>query len=216
MKAIVYTSHAGHTAEFAALFAKRTGLPVYALAEAKTALPAGTTILYMGWLMGSKVKGYKDAAKRFSIACVCGVGMGDPGLHDDDVRTMTRIPEEIPLFTLQGGLERKKLKFGYRMLMNRIAPSTIKIINKRKEKTHNDLTILAMLMKGKNAVTEEGLIPVLEWYAEKTGALIEMPERKALPQEAPEGEAPAAQAAAEGGEEAAPASETPEDNGADE
>lgn len=188
MKAIVYTSHAGHTAEYARLLAEKTGLPAYTVKGALAALPDKSEIIYMGWIMGSKIKGYHMAARRLSVVCAIGVGMGDPGLYDNDVRDMTKVPADIPLFTLQGGLERKKLKFGYRMLMNRIAPSTIKLINKRKEKTHNDLTILAMLMKGKNAVCIENLIPVLEWYNQTTGASIELPAPKApqTPEAAPE------------------------------
>ena len=48
MKAIVYTSNTGSAAQYAALLAKETALPVYALAEAVKKLPRGTEILYVG------------------------------------------------------------------------------------------------------------------------------------------------------------------------
>ena len=41
MKAIVYTSNAGHTAAYAKLLGDKTGLPVYALEEAVKKIPKG-------------------------------------------------------------------------------------------------------------------------------------------------------------------------------
>ena len=45
MKAIVYTSKCGHTAEYAQILGKRTGLPVYSLRAAETQLENGIPIL---------------------------------------------------------------------------------------------------------------------------------------------------------------------------
>ena len=75
MNAIVYTSNTGFTAQYAKLLGEKLGLPVYALDEAEGELATGTEILYLGWLMAGQVKGYKQAAKRYRIAVVCGVGM---------------------------------------------------------------------------------------------------------------------------------------------
>ena len=44
MKAIVYTSNTGHTAEYAKILGEKTGLPVYALSEAAKQLSNGTEI----------------------------------------------------------------------------------------------------------------------------------------------------------------------------
>ena len=49
MKAIVYTSKNGHTAEYAEILGRQTGLPVYSLKDAEKQLEAGTSILYLGW-----------------------------------------------------------------------------------------------------------------------------------------------------------------------
>ena len=75
MNAIVYTSNTGFTAQYAKLLGEKLCLPVYPLNTAEEELAAGTEILYLGWLMAGKVKGYKQAAKRYRIAVVCGVGM---------------------------------------------------------------------------------------------------------------------------------------------
>ena len=56
MKAIVYTSNTGHTAEYAKILCKKTGLPVYALNEAAKHISNGTEIIYLGWLFANSIK----------------------------------------------------------------------------------------------------------------------------------------------------------------
>ena len=57
-EAVVYTSNTGYTRQYAQLLGERTGLPVYSLEEAQRALPSGSSVLYLGWLMAGTVKGY--------------------------------------------------------------------------------------------------------------------------------------------------------------
>lgn len=102
--AIVYTSNTGYTAEYARLLGKNTGLPVYALSEAEGKLAGGNRIIYLGWLMAGSVQGYRKAAKRYHVQAVCGVGMGATGSQLQDLRKTNAFPEELPVFTLQGGL----------------------------------------------------------------------------------------------------------------
>ena len=45
LKAIVYTSNTGYTAQYAALLAKKTGLHAYTLEEAQGKLPDGAEII---------------------------------------------------------------------------------------------------------------------------------------------------------------------------
>ena len=72
---IVFTSNTGHTEQYARLLGNRIGLPVFSLREAEKSLPAGTPILYLGWIHASHVKGYADAARQFRVCAVCGVGL---------------------------------------------------------------------------------------------------------------------------------------------
>ena len=44
VKAIVYTTNTGHTAEYAALLGKETGLPVFPLSQAAIQLKKNTPI----------------------------------------------------------------------------------------------------------------------------------------------------------------------------
>ena len=117
MNAILYTSNTGSTAQYAKLLADKTGLPVYSAEGAKNKLPARSEILYLGWLMASSIKGYKDAAKRYNIRAVCAVGMGQTGTQVEMVREKNAIPAGIPLFTLQGNLDVEKLHGVYKTMM---------------------------------------------------------------------------------------------------
>lgn len=75
MKAIVYTSKNGHTAEYAEILGRQTGLPVYSLKDAEKQLANGTPIIYLGWLMASRIKGINKAKKKFKVSAVCGIGL---------------------------------------------------------------------------------------------------------------------------------------------
>lgn len=71
IKAIVYTSNTGYTAEYAKILADKTSLPLYTLKESKS-IEKGTPVIYMGWLMAGSVKDYNKAVKRFDIRMVIG------------------------------------------------------------------------------------------------------------------------------------------------
>ena len=56
--AIVYTSITGHTRQYSLLLGEQIGLPVYSLDEANSRLSGGSTVIYLGWIHASHVKGY--------------------------------------------------------------------------------------------------------------------------------------------------------------
>ncbi len=159
VKAIVYTSNTGYTARYAALLAEKTALPVYALDAALKQLPAGTPVLYLGWLMAGSVKGYRKAARRFAVKAVCGVGLGDTGAQDEAVRKAHALSADFPVFTLQGGMDLNKLsgpyKFAIRMLTKAMAA--------QKTRTPGEDRMLALLQAGGDYVSPEHLTGVLVW-----------------------------------------------------
>ncbi|MBE6639043.1 MAG: hypothetical protein E7616_06280 [Ruminococcaceae bacterium] len=162
IKAIVYTSETGNTAKYAKKLGEKTKLKVYSLEQALTALPDGTEIVYLGWLMASMVKGYKTAAKKFRILLVCGVCLGTSGSQLEEVRKMNAIDEKVPLFTLQGGFDMQKLH-GMNKFMMKIMRRILKNqIEKKPEKTPDDEKIVWMLDKGGSVVCEEYLEPVIK------------------------------------------------------
>ena len=106
MKAIVYTSHTGHTQRYAQLLAERTGVPAYSMKEAREKLRPKDEIFYMGWLMAGTVKGVQAAMDRYTIRGAAIVGVSPQG--NGDLWTEARINGGYSdsggrLFYLQGG-----------------------------------------------------------------------------------------------------------------
>ena len=157
---IVYTSETGHTARYARLLAEKTGLPVLDMEQAKKDLIAGAPVIYMGWLFASDVKGYKQAAKRFTVCAVCGVGLCPTGELLAEVRKTANIPDAVPLFTLQGGMDLAALKGINKFMISALT----RFMRKKKNKTEGDAAMLALLETGGDYVDEGNLAAVLDWY----------------------------------------------------
>ena len=79
MEAVVYTSNTGSTEHYAKLLGYELSVSVYSTEEAGNKLPAGTEIIYLGWIMAGKIQGYGLARKKYKICAVCAVGMGQTG-----------------------------------------------------------------------------------------------------------------------------------------
>ncbi|MBE6949315.1 MAG: hypothetical protein E7456_05655 [Ruminococcaceae bacterium] len=163
INAIVYTSNTGYTAQYAKMLGENTGLPVYTLAEAKGKLAGGDGIVYLGWLMAGMVKDYKKAAKRYNITAVCSVGMNPTGTQTQEVRNSNKIPENVPVFTLQGGYDYDRLRGINKFLMSIVSKILIKKISDNPNKTESDKEILDMLINGGSLVREENLAAVTDW-----------------------------------------------------
>ena len=64
MRAIVYTSNTGSTEKYAKMLSHQICVPSYSMEEAKTKVKPGAEIIYMGWIMAGKIKGYPEAARK--------------------------------------------------------------------------------------------------------------------------------------------------------
>ena len=160
MKAIVYTSNTGHTAKYAKMLGEKTGLPVYALSEAAKQLSNGTEIIYLGWLFANNVKGYKKAAKQYKISAICAVGLCDTGTAIAEVRKVNAISEETLLFTMQGGMDKTRLRGINKFMINMLT----KGLSSQKERSENDERMLYLLTHDQNYVSEENITAFMEWY----------------------------------------------------
>lgn len=160
MKAIVYTSNTGHTAEYARLLGEKTGLPVYELREAAKKLDRGAAVIYLGWLFANSVKGYKKAARLFRISAVCAVGLCDTGTAIDGVRKVNAMPDSLPLFTMQGGMDKTKLR-GINKLMIKMLT---KGMESKQNHTENDKRMLYLLKNDENYVSEENTSAFMAWW----------------------------------------------------
>ena len=167
MNAIVYTSETGHTAAYAKLLAEKTGLPALSLAAAKKTLPAGSEVFYLGWLMAGSLKGYKDAAKRFSIRGVAAVGMtaAPNGALWNQARENGGAVDGARVFYLQGGYEGKKLTGIYRLMMRPVEKASIKGLTEKSDRSPEEEDTLALFQTGGSRVRAENRTEILRWLA---------------------------------------------------
>ena len=165
MDAIIYTTNTGSTARYAGLLAQKTGLPVYSLAEAKKTVSTGAEVIYLGWIMAGSIKGYAEAAKRYRVRAVCAVGMGQTGTRTDSVRKKAAIPAGVPVFTLQGNFDVKKLHGVYRPMMELMVKTAGKALVEKSDRTPEEDDMLDMMLHGCERVKAENLRAVLDWYS---------------------------------------------------
>lgn len=166
IKAIVYTSNTGTTKEYARLLSETITLPYYSLDEAEDKIKRQTEIIYLGWLVAGTIKGYKEANKKYNLRAVCGVGIGRTGTQVEEITKKAKIPEEISVFTLQGGFDLNKLSGAYRFAMNAMVKVSGKALAKKKDKTDEEEEMLDMMLHGANKVSMDNLKDILDWYKE--------------------------------------------------
>ena len=160
MKAIVYISSAGHTAQYAKILGEKTKLPVYSLNDSVKNLKKGSEIIYLGWLFANSIKGYKKAAKHYKIAAVCAVGLCDTGTAVTEVRKANAVPYFTPLFIMQGGMDKSKLRGINKLMINMLT----KGLSSQKERSESDERMLYLLTHDKNYVSEANVSAFMEWY----------------------------------------------------
>ena len=165
--AIVYTSNTGFTAQYASLLGGETGLPVYSLEDASKSLPQSSPIVYLGWLTAGKVQGYDKAVTKFNLQALCAVGMAKCGSQMEDVRKSNNLPQGLPLFTLQGGFDLKKLRGVYKFMMLVMSKTVAKKLAAKPDRTPDEEDMLDLFQNGGNRVSLENLRPVLAWYEEE-------------------------------------------------
>ena len=165
--AIVYTSNTGFTAQYASLLGGETGLPVYSLEDASKSLPQSSPIVYLGWLTAGKVQGYDKVVTKFNLQALCAVGMAKSGSQMEDVRKSNNLPQGLPLFTLQGGFDLKKLRGVYKFLMLVMSKTVAKKLAAKPDRTPDEEDMLDLFQNGGNRVSLENLRPVLAWYEEE-------------------------------------------------
>lgn len=164
MEAIIYTTNTGSAEQYAKMLAEQTGLSVFSMEEAKSKVEEGSEIIYLGWIMAAQVKGYKTAAKKYKIRAVCAVGMEKTGTRTEEIRKKTFVPAEVPLFTLQGNFNVKKLHGFYRLMMSMMVKMVTKQLVAKTDRTQRENEMLEIMLQGGENVRKENLAEVLDWY----------------------------------------------------
>ena len=163
MKAIVYQSNSGHTQRYAELFSAKSGLPVFELKDASQNIAKGDDIIFFGWICAGSMPGFSKAAKKYSVRAFCAVGMGRPdGKQIFDLAKKYNFTSDNA-FYLQGGFDFRKLHGIYKFMMSTLSKFMGPSLEKKEDKTDEEIEILTMLKDGRDFVREENLAPVLSW-----------------------------------------------------
>ena len=162
IKAVIYTSNTGYSEQYAKILGEKLNLPVYSLKEAD--VDSGSSVVYIGWLMAGFVKDYNKASKRYDVQAVIGVGMGESATQLDTVRKNNKVPENVPVFVLQGGFDMNRLRGMNKLMMKLMVKKLKKDYADKKDLSDGEKAIVDMLYNGGNYVDEKHLGSVLEWY----------------------------------------------------
>ena len=157
MKAIVYTSHAGSTKQYAEMLSAKTGIPAYELSSAEALENA--EVIYFGWVMGGDLQGLSKAREAFgTLKVVVAVGMMVSEKTKAEVGEKNRITE--PFFYLPGEFNIKKLKGMYKMMMSMM----LRMMKGKVKESDDpaDKRALELFENGFNGVKEENLAPIIE------------------------------------------------------
>lgn len=161
VKAIVYSSHAGHTEAYAQMLSAELGVPVFPLGSCTA--PKGSEIVYLGWLRAGKAVGLKKACKRYHVEAVGIVGMS---AHDEGrVSQMKRregIGADVYCFYLPGGFELEKTHGFNHFLMRIISHAAKGNLNRKTDKSPSDMELLEMFSEGKSLVGQENILQVVQ------------------------------------------------------
>lgn len=160
MDAIVYESNAGSTKRYAKMLGTLLNLPVYERKEAKAALLKGTKIIYLGWVMAGKIKGYAEALKVYEISAVCAVGMAETNTKETEIREKNNVSSHVEVFTLQGNFNVDTLHGVFKVMMKTIK----KALTKKSNRTEEEQQMFEQMTSENDYVCEENLQSIISWY----------------------------------------------------
>lgn len=168
MTAIVYESNTGFTERYAEMLSEKTGLPAYSLKDAGSRLEKGEAVIFLGWVRTGRVQGFKKAARKFDVKAVCAVGMSIPN-EDTLAETKKRCKMETA-FCLHGGMDMNLLTGLNRRMMEGFAKSAVSMLAGTAGENENSANMLKMVTEGGDCVSEENLLPVIDWLEAQRGA----------------------------------------------
>ena len=164
MRAIVYTSNTGSTAKYAKLLSHQICVPSFSMVEAKTKVkPEQKSFIWDGlWQEKSKdIRKLPESTISRQYA-VLEWGRQEHSLLRSERKN--KVPQRIPLFTLQGTFDVKKLHGVYKMMMNVMVKTAGKALADKSDRTPEDDDMLDMMLNGSERVKAENLKHIIDWY----------------------------------------------------
>lgn len=160
--AIVYSSCTGSCRRYAEILSSELGIPALPIEKAR--IGRDDRIIYIGWLMAGKIKGYKKALEKFNIGAVAQVGMSPATTESEEQgRKNNPVSVDIPLFTLQGAFDIKKLPLPYRLIMKAVTKSIAEKLGAKAELTEQEKATLKMARDGAGEPAAWCVSDIVEW-----------------------------------------------------
>lgn len=165
IKAIFYTSNTGFTKKYAEMLSKKLDIPAYSMDTSADAEADGTEIIYLGWICAGGIKGYEQAAKRYQVKALCGVGLSvDSGRQVDELALHHKVSESTEVFYLQGGFDMHKLGFVHKLMMKAMRDVVGRSLKKKDDPSQDEIAAYTLMCKGGECVDEKALDQIVEWY----------------------------------------------------
>ena len=164
---IIYASNTGNTEKYAKILQEDLNIPAYPIDNIPD-VHKGGEVIYLGWIMGGTIVGYKKVSKLCDVKCVIGVGMSpeSPEMAENFRKKIGAGPETA-VFYVQGGYDMKKLKGINKLIMKVVEPKLLKRLEALPEAERLEHPTYKMIMGGYSVVSEEHLGEVLAWAVEK-------------------------------------------------
>lgn len=163
-KAIVYTSKTGSSEQYARMLGAKLNLPVYERKMASNYIAKGCEIIYVAWVMAGLIKDYGKVKAMYDISAIIAVGMDDSKGAELQMRLENELPVSVPLYLVQGGYNKQKLKGFYKWTYKQKAKGWIKELEEQDELTPKEADLLDLLKNGGSRVKEENLRRFIKDY----------------------------------------------------
>lgn len=95
---------------------------------------------------------------------MCYTDRNKTGTQADSVRKKMAVPEDVPVFTLQGNFDLRKLHGLYHFLMVLVVKTAGKRLADKVERTPEEDDVLELMQHGGERVGIDQLSAVLDWY----------------------------------------------------
>lgn len=160
MAVILYASQTGFTKRYAQWLSEETGLPCYPVEEAKGTVPKGEEVLFCTWLCARKMQALKEV-KHYQVKAILVVCMNTPSpAIAGALRKEHKLPETLPVFMAQGGMDRSKLGTKHKMMLTAMT----RVLEKVRHPSDEDKAMLDLLLYGGDWTNREQLEPMLRWF----------------------------------------------------
>ena len=161
VKYIVYTSNTGYTKKYAELLSERLLIPAIDLKAAKGRVPRKAEIIYMGWIRAGGLVGYGKVKRRYDVRGIVGVCLGASGSQIDGLAKRCRPKNGVPIFTVQGGMDRDRLTGINKSMIDML----VKMLRAKDDKTEDECKMLEMIENGGDFFNPDNLDPIVAYFS---------------------------------------------------